>query len=63
MRSSKNRKMKFIYTILLFSLCTIIVKPSLGQWMPINKKEIIQLLIDKGLIEKPKGETDGRIPK
>jgi L,D-peptidoglycan transpeptidase YkuD (ErfK/YbiS/YcfS/YnhG family) len=44
MRSSKNRKMKFIYTILLFSLCTIIVKPSLGQWMPINKKEIIQLI-------------------
>ena len=36
--------MKFIYTILLLSLCTVFVKPSLGQWLPIHKKEIIQLI-------------------
>ena len=36
--------MKFIYTILLLSLCIIFIKPSYGQIMPINKKEVIDLI-------------------
>lgn len=36
--------MKFIYTILLLSLCIICIKPSFGQIMPINKKEVINLI-------------------
>ncbi len=36
--------MKFIYTILLLSLCIICIKPSFGQIMPTNKKEIKQLI-------------------
>lgn len=40
----KKGKMKFIYSILLLSLCIIIIKPSYGQIMPINKKEVINLI-------------------
>jgi L,D-peptidoglycan transpeptidase YkuD (ErfK/YbiS/YcfS/YnhG family) len=40
----KKGKMKFIYTLLLLSLCIICIKPSYGQIMPINKKEIIELI-------------------
>ena len=36
--------MKFIYTILLLSLCIIGMKPSFGQLNSIHKKEIIQLV-------------------
>ena len=36
--------MKFIYTILLLSLCIICIKPSFGQLNSIHKKEIIELI-------------------
>ncbi len=40
----KKGKMKFIYTVLLLSLCIIGMKPSFGQLASIHKKEIIQLI-------------------
>ena len=36
--------MRIIYTTLLFSICTICFKPIYGQLIPINKKEIIELI-------------------